>query len=76
MINLYEPVWTIKRDTLGDTLTMMAKHGQSVLLNWGEDNNLWECSWITSGIRLTGFGLTPEVALSECIAKARNLVNK
>lgn len=66
-----EPVWTIKKDTLGDTLMAMAKHGSSVLLNWGEDDNLWECSWISSGIRFTGYGLVPEIALSECLAKAK-----
>ncbi len=66
--------WTIKKDTLGDTLIAMAQHGSCVLLNWGEDDNLWECSWI-SGVRFTGYGLTPEIALSECLAKAKKVAN-
>ena len=36
-------------------LLNMKEHGQSVTLNWGEDNGLWECSWITSGKRYSGF---------------------
>ena len=34
-------------------LTWMKDKGSSVLLNWGEDDNLWECSWITGGKRYT-----------------------
>jgi len=37
----------------------MAHHGSSVLLNWGEDNKAWECSWITGGSRFTGFDANP-----------------
>lgn len=37
-----------------DRLVYMQEHGSSVLLNWGEDTNLWECSWITGGERYTG----------------------
>ena len=33
----------------------MAEKGSSVLLNWGEDDGLWECSWITGGKRFTGY---------------------
>ena len=36
-------------------LDWMSQKGQSVELNWGEDNNSWECSWITGGIRYSGF---------------------
>ena len=34
-------------------LCWMRELGSSVLLNWGEDDNLWECSWITGGKRYT-----------------------
>ncbi|HYF40716.1 MAG TPA: hypothetical protein VD930_13560 [Gemmatimonadales bacterium] len=41
--------------SLASILDYMKQHGSSVTLNWGEDNNLWECSWITGGKRYTGF---------------------
>ena len=39
---------------LEPVLEWMRDNGSSVLLNWGEDNDLWECSWITGGKRFTG----------------------
>jgi hypothetical protein len=41
----------------------MRAHGQSFDLNWGEDNNLWECSWITSGKRYSGFSKSATLAI-------------
>lgn len=41
--------------TLEEILAYMQQHGQSVLLNWGEDNNLWECAWISGGDRTVEF---------------------
>ena len=32
----------------------MQHHGSSLTLNWGEDTDAWECSWITGGLRFTG----------------------
>ncbi|HEY8691119.1 MAG TPA: hypothetical protein VIR57_00110 [Chloroflexota bacterium] len=46
-----------------DKLYDMQHEGSSVTLNWGEDNGLWECSWITGGKRFTGFSSDPEDAL-------------
>ena len=40
---------------LSGALEYMRAHGSSVLLNWGEDTTLWECSWITGGDRYTGW---------------------
>lgn len=40
--------------TVDHTLNWMKAHGQSVMLTWGEDNDYWECSWITPGKRYTG----------------------
>lgn len=34
-------------------LAFMAQHGQSVIVGWGEDDGLWECSWISGGERFT-----------------------
>jgi hypothetical protein len=32
----------------------MQSHGSSLDLNWGEDNNAWEVSWINGGRRFVG----------------------
>jgi hypothetical protein len=61
------PIVTIDRLTralrLMDELEGMAAHGQSVTLNWGEDNGLWECSWITGDRRYTAFSKNVDVAV-------------
>jgi hypothetical protein len=43
------------RGSAEEKLEFMREHGTSVLLNWGEDDNLWEASWITDGERHTAF---------------------
>ncbi len=35
-------------------LDFMRLHGSSVILNWGEDDEIVECSWISGGDRFTG----------------------
>jgi hypothetical protein len=40
-------------------LAEMAERGSSVTLNWGEDNGMWECSFITGGERYTTFSRHP-----------------
>lgn len=49
-----------------DLLNFMRAHGSSVLLNWGEDDNLWECSWITGGERFTEVSLELEPSVRRC----------
>jgi hypothetical protein len=39
-----------------DVLAFMRHNGSSLTLNWGEDTDQWECSWITGGDRFTGVG--------------------
>lgn len=56
--------------SLGEILVDMEEHSQSVTLNWGEDNNLWECSWITGGVRYTSFSRNPRTAAQEAWTKA------
>jgi len=60
--------------TLEEKLVHMAKHGQSVMLNWGEDNDLWECSWITGGKRYTSFDKYPTMAVVQCRLQAARVV--
>lgn len=51
-------------------LMEMTRLGSSVLLNWGEDDNLWECSWITGGKRYTAFDLILDSAVRQCVQEA------
>ena len=61
---------------IGHILSEMAKGGSSVLLNWGEDDNLWECSWITSGVRFTAFEADAETAVRVCAKKVIDEVTR
>lgn len=55
-------------EALEPLLEYMREHGQSVLLNWGEDDNLWECSWITGGERFTGLSnRSPRASAIHCL---------
>jgi hypothetical protein len=53
-------------------LTWMKDKGTSVLLNWGEDDNVWECSWITGGKRYTGFHENMTAAIVGCLLKVKH----
>ena len=55
---------------LTDALRKMATMGQSVTLNWGEDIDLWECSWISGGKRFTGFSTDPVKAVLQVLEQA------
>ncbi len=55
---------------LSENLLHMQKHGQSVTLNWGEDTQLWECSWITGGDRYTAFSSYATTAAQSAIDQA------
>lgn len=57
--------------TLETKLGFMKDHGQSVLLNWAEDDNLWECSWITGGDRYSGYSLSIAEAVAQCFEVSR-----
>jgi hypothetical protein len=61
----------INANTTVSMLDWMAAHGQSVLLNWGEDDEHWECSWITSGKRFTGIRKDIPNAIRDALGKAR-----
>lgn len=54
--------------SLEKKLEWMTQNGQSLVLNWGEDNNLWECCWIgANGKRYTAFKKDVSQGLTECI---------
>jgi hypothetical protein len=61
---------------LQDQLEWMKQRGSSVSLNWGEDNNLWEASWITGGERFTGESTDPLNALAGAVKKAQESLQK
>lgn len=53
-------------------LADMTKSGQSLILNWGEDDNLWECSWIAGhGVRYTGWDTDLRRSVIDCLVKAK-----
>ena len=56
---------------LTDALRKLAEMGQSVTLNWGEDDGTWECCWISSGMRFVGRSPDPVKA----VLKVRQLAN-
>jgi hypothetical protein len=56
-------------EALPTMLAYMQRHGSSVVLNYGEDTGLWECSWITGGDRFTSVCETPTRAAREVIDK-------
>ena len=54
-------------------LHAMRSLGSSVSLTWGEDDGLWECSWITSGQRYTATNSQLYWAVLECWNKAERV---
>ncbi len=67
------PAYSTDMGAAGTVLAWMAEHGTSVDLNWGEDTDCWECSWVTSGNRHTGFSPKEEPALAVCLAALRGV---
>ncbi len=53
-------------------LTWMKDKGSSVSLNWGEDDNQWECSWITGGKRYTDCSENMTSAIVGSLLKAKH----
>lgn len=68
---IYNEMCAILSANLTDTLGWMASRGQSVTLDYGEDNQHWECSWITGGKRFTGVRREIIDAVRDAIGKAR-----
>lgn len=54
----------------GETILLMKSWGTSVTLNWGEDNGLWECSFVLCGVRYSGVSATLESAVREVWQKS------
>lgn len=66
-----ELVKILQSDNLSDILGWMAIHSQSVILNYGKDDHLWECSWRARGKRYTGFKQTPIEAAKSVLNDVR-----
>ena len=54
-------------DAIVAQLAFMQEHGSSVTLNWGEDTGDWECSWITSGDRFSGYSPRMGFSIVGCL---------
>ncbi len=53
-------------------LEWMRQTGSSVLLNWGEHDDVWECSWITGGKRYTGESENMTAAIVGSLLKVKH----
>lgn len=53
----------------GVVIGRMKELGSSFLLNWGEDTNAWECSWLLDGQRHNGAGSTAQLAVCRSAVK-------
>lgn len=71
MTDIYAEMCAILNANTVDMLGWMSVRGQSVSLNWGEDNRQWECSWISSGKRFTGVRGDIPSAIRDAIGAAR-----
>jgi hypothetical protein len=54
-------------------LRAMKAAGNSLVLSWGEDTGLWECSWITSGKRYVGVSRFLDLAIQRAWDKETSL---
>lgn len=66
MSKTYADPVTARADSM-NRLLWMADHGSSVTLNWGEDNALWECSWIVGGKRFSAFSHDANEAIRRAV---------
>jgi len=57
----------LNADTFVSQLEYMKEHGSSVTLNWGEGDDLWECSWITAGNRFSGYSGGMRMSVVRCL---------
>ena len=58
---------------LVDSIVFLKNHSCSFMLNWGEDNDVWECSVISSGERLSAFNHSMFEAVTELYDKVVHL---
>ena len=56
-----------------DSIVFLKNHSCSFMLNWGEDNDVWECSVISSGERLSVFNSSMFAAVTELYDKVVHL---
>lgn len=71
MSKMYAEMCAALNANVTDMLGWMTTRGSSVTLDWGEDNNQWECSWITGGNRFTGIRGDIANAIRDAIGQAR-----
>jgi hypothetical protein len=69
------PRWASDEQANWRLIEWMKARGSSLTLNWGEDNNLWEVSWISSGNRLCGFHTDLKLAVCICALAAAEKIS-
>jgi hypothetical protein len=67
-----EPAEPVTVD-LKEALTWLKRRCSSVLLNWGEDTDNWECSFISAGERYTAISLLPDTAVNMAVKRWKEL---
>ena len=67
-----ELVAILNASTMRSQLDWMAAHGQSIILNYGEDNRQWEVSWITGDNRFTAVRGDVREAVKDVLGMVRN----
>lgn len=65
-----------KKIDMEASINWMADNGSSLILNWGDDNELWEAAWILDGKRYCGFSRSPREAVIQAVEKARDAIVK
>ena len=66
-----EMVAMLNSNSVTDMLGWMAARGSCVSLEWGEDDNHWTCSWISSGRRFTAVRKEIRDAIRDVIGQVR-----
>jgi len=57
---------------LYDMLVWMQEHGSSVVLNYGEDTEQWEASWIRDGQRHVAVRRDPAEAIADVFLRGED----
>jgi hypothetical protein len=75
-------LWTIEQvienlnqadnNAIPRALYWMKNKASSVLLYWGECDNLWECSWTIGGKRYVGSSENMTAAIVGCLLKVKH----
>jgi len=66
----------LERIDLEASINWMTDNGQSLTLNWADDNELWEVAWIFEGKRYCGFSKSPREAIIKAVSLCMDAVQR